>query len=160
MIFRWVSGCFRLFPGGFQVILRWFPGNFQVVSWAEAAAWAGVPPAAVQRAGGGVGFACRTTLELLFLEKWGALTTRAFEGKCHIWALKIIFYVAVLQASFWLEDQCLVSSHFNRGSKTPQLQVCVWGLEDLSLLFSKGKAIANKFRTTTHPEVLMPMVWW
>jgi len=31
-------------------------------------------------------------------------------------------------------------------------EVCVWGLEDLPLLFSSGKTIANKFRTTSNPE--------
>ena len=33
-------------------------------------------------------------------------------------------------------------------------QVCVWGLEDVPILFWSGKAIANKFRTTVDPEVL------
>ena len=45
-------------------------------------------------------------------------------------------------------------SHFSRGPNNPHLQVCVWGLGDLPLLFSTGKAIANKFRTTSNPEVL------
>ena len=55
----------------------------------------------------------------------------------------------------------LIFCHILRGGLEVTLfQVCVWGLEDLPILFSSGKAIANKFRTVNNPEVQIPILLW
>ena len=155
----------KLDPGVFQVIswaepgawarsrllilLNHLQGGFQVVSWAEPGAWASVSPAAVQRGRGGTGPSCTTTLELLILEEWGRFHDEVYFERQ---SSKLAFgFVAWRPESIVLPPDTKV---------TCCLKVCVWGLEDLSLLFSSKKAIANKFRTASHPEVRIQILWY